>query len=247
VAWDDPGADWSRYDAVWLRSTWNYTQDHDGFLAWVARVATHATLLNPAPIVRWNSHKSYLVDLEERGVDVVPTVVVRSGDGLALDRVLDERGWTEAVVKPAVSVGAIGATRVSRDAAAGWAPDDGLGDLLVQPLMPGVSRGETSMIAVEGQVTHAVRKIPATGDFRVHVEYGGEEVTHEPTTAELDLAARALAAVGERLLYARVDCVESPDGPRLMELELIEPSLFLPLAPAGALDALADAVVERLQ
>jgi glutathione synthase/RimK-type ligase-like ATP-grasp enzyme len=246
VAWDDPSADWSRFDHIWIRSTWNYTEDHTGFLDWVDAVAAHAALWNPADVVSWNSHKSYLLDLEARGVDVVPTVLVRSDESLALDRVLDERSWTDAVVKPAVSVGAIGASRVRRDEAVGWTPDGALGDLLVQPMMAGVARGETSMIAVEGEVTHAVRKVPAAGDFRVHVEYGGEEHAHEPSPAELDLATRALDAVGERLLYARVDCVDSAEGPRLMELELIEPSLFLPLAPTRVHGVLADAVAARL-
>jgi len=102
------------------------------------------------------------------------------------------------------------------------------------------------MIAIDGRITHAVRKIPASGDFRVQVEYGGREVAHDPEPAELDLAASALAAVGEDLLYARVDCVGSPEGPRLMELELIEPSLFLPQAPPDAVDALVEAVAARL-
>ena len=172
----------------------------------------HATtdLWNPAPVVRWNSHKSYLIDLADRGVDVVPTALVRDGDGLALDRLLDDRGWSEVVVKPAVSVGAIGATRVHRDEAADWAPAPHLGDLLVQPMMVGVTKGETSMIAIDGRVTHAVRKIPAAGDFRVHVSTAGAKSTHEPEPAEIDAGESALDAVGRPLLYARVDCV----GPR---------------------------------
>ncbi len=246
VVWDDPSADWSRYDAVWIRSTWDYTTRHAAFLDWLETVHATTDLWNPAPVVRWNSHKSYLIDLADRGVDVVPTALVRDGDSLELDRLLDERGWTEVVVKPAVSVGAIGATRVQRDEAEGWAPAPHLGDLLVQPMVAGVTEGETSMIAVDGRVTHAVRKIPAAGDFRVHVEYGGREVTHEPEPAELALASRALEAVGRPLLYARVDCVGTEEGPRLMELELIEPSLFLPLAPPPAIAALGDAVAARM-
>ena len=194
----------------------------------------------------WNSHKSYLLDLADRGVDVVPTAMIPAGTPLELDRLLDEHGWTEAVVKPAVSVGAIGATRVHRGEAAGWRAAPGLGDLLVQPMMAGVAEGETSMIVIDGRITHAVRKIPAVGEFRVHVQYGGRESVHQPEPAELDLARRALAAVGRPLLYGRIDCVASPDGPRLMELELIEPSLFLPLAPPAAVAALGDAVAARV-
>ena len=245
VAWEDPSADWSRYGAVWIRSTWNYTEHHAAFLHWLDAVGATTDLWNPASVIRWNSHKSYLLDLASRGVDVVPTALVRDGEPLELDRLLDERGWTDAVVKPAVSVGAIGASRVHRADAPVWTPEPHLGDLLVQPLMAGVAEGETSMIAIDGRVTHAVRKIPAAGDFRVHVQYGGREVAHEPEPAELELAARALEAVGQPLLYGRVDCVATADGPRLMELELIEPSLFLPLAPSDAVEALGDAVAAR--
>jgi glutathione synthase/RimK-type ligase-like ATP-grasp enzyme len=245
VVWNDPTADWAGYDAVWIRSTWDYTERYAAFLDWLDVVEAATDVWNPAPVMRWNSHKSYLLDLAERGVDVVPTTLVREGDTLVLDRILDEQGWTDAVVKPAVSVGAIGASRVHRVDAAGWTPEPHLGDLLVQPLMAGVAEGETSMIAIDGQVTHAVRKIPEAGDFRVHVEYGGREVVHQPEPAELELAARALEAVGRPLLYARVDCVATEEGPRLMELELIEPSLFLPLAPPAALAGLGDAVAGR--
>jgi glutathione synthase/RimK-type ligase-like ATP-grasp enzyme len=245
VVWDDPSADWSSYDAVWIRSTWDYTARHAAFLDWLEVVSATTELWNPAPVVRWNSHKSYLLDLADRGVEVVPTVLVPAGEVLGLDRVLDDQGWTDAVIKPAVSVGAIGAARVHRDDAPGWMPEPHLGDLLVQPMMTGVTQGETSMIAIDGRVTHAVRKIPAAGDFRVHVEYGGREVAHETEPAELELAARALEAVGRPLLYARVDCVDTEKGPMLMELELIEPSLFLPLAPPTAVAALGDAVAAR--
>jgi glutathione synthase/RimK-type ligase-like ATP-grasp enzyme len=248
AVWDDPSVDWSRFDAVWIRSTWDYTAHHAAFLAWVDDVAAATELWNPASIVRWNSHKSYLLDLEAAGVAVVPTVVVPEQAPLALGAVLAEHGWDEAVVKPAVSVGAIGAARVTAADAAAWSrPPDATGDLLVQPLVPEVTAGETSMIAVEGTITHSVRKIPAAGDFRVQVKHGGREVAHMAGPDELELARRALDAVGERLLYARVDCVTTPAGPRLMELELIEPFLFLGTASIPAVAELARAVATRLQ
>jgi len=246
VAWEAPGVDWSAFDAAWIRTTWNYVDHHAAFLEWVDRVAGMTELWNPASVVRWNSHKSYLLDLADRGIDVVPTTLVRGGEVLDLDRLLDERGWDEVVVKPAVGVGAVGAVRVGRPAGARASSSSDV-DRLVQPLVPEVAAGEVSLIAVDGRVTHAVRKIPAEGDFRVHREYGGREVAHEPSRPELDLATRALAAVGAPLLYARVDCVPTAAGPLLMELELIEPSLFLPLAPPVARAALGDAVARRMR
>jgi glutathione synthase/RimK-type ligase-like ATP-grasp enzyme len=251
VCWDDPSVDWSSFTGAWIRSPWDYTTRHRQFLAWVERAGSATRVWNPPDVVAWNSHKSYLCDLAGRGVPVVPTVVVAGGQALDLGALATAQGWGEVVVKPAVSVGAIGAHRVARGGMGAWtarhateAPPGG--DRLVQPLMAEVADGETSMIAVEGRITHAVRKVPAPGDFRVHVEYGGQESPHRPSDAEYALAEQALAAVGADLLYARVDCVTTSDGPLLMELELIEPSLFLPLAPPAAVAALADSVVARL-
>ena len=249
VRWDDLSVDWSSFAAAWIRSTWDYTARHGEFLAWAQRVAACTQLWNPAPVVAWNSHKSYLLELAAAGVAIVPTVVVDAGHPLELAQLMDRRGWDEVVVKPAVSAGAVGAERVTRSHAPAWMQADGARsapDRLVQPLVAEVADGEVSMVAVQGQVTHAVRKVPAPGDFRVHAHLGGTEHLHTPTPAELALAEAALGAVGERLLYARIDCVPTAQGPRLMELELIEPSLFLPLAPPAARHGLADAVAARL-
>jgi hypothetical protein len=244
AAWDDVSVDWSRYRAAWLRSPWNYIDDVEAFLSWIDDVGSCTEVWNPPDIVRWNAHKSYLLDLASRGVPVVPTVLVERGRPLDLTELSARNGWREVVVKPAVAVGAIGA-RVVR-------VDDGDDDerteidRLVQPLVPEIAEGEVSMVAIDGEVTHAVRKRPAPGDFRVHVEYGGREEAHPPTPDELALARKALDAVGRPLLYARIDCVVTSAGPLLMELELIEPSLFLPLAPAASLDRLAAAVAGRM-
>ncbi len=251
VAWDDPGVDWSDYRAAWIRGTWDYTSRHREFLAWADHVDSVSELWNPAPVIGWNSHKSYLVDFAERGVPVVPTAVVPAGAPMAVDALLAGQGWLEAVVKPAVSVGAIGTHRLTLGAAGtddAFAEARRYGDVLVQPFVPEVAVGETSVIVVEGEPTHAVCKVPAAGDFRVQYHHGGTEHLHEPTTAELALASQAVAAAGAPLLYARVDMVTPAGaGPQLMELELIEPFLFLAIAPAGVVDQLAGAVRARLE
>ena len=147
---------------------------------------------------------------------------------------------------------AVGASRVSIGApgnAAALAEAGRNGEVLVQPFMPTIADGEVSIMVFDGQVSHAVRKVPADGEFRIHVEYGGSELLHDPTTDELALVEAALAAVPtpEPLTYARVDCVTDAEGvPRLMELELIEPSMFLPLAPPDQTDRLLAAVMARL-
>lgn len=237
AVWDDPSVDWARFDLVVVRSPWDYTSNYEAFVDWIDRVGRVSTLVNPASVLRWNSHKSYLTALADRGVPVVPTVVVARGAELDLPALLAERGWTDAVVKPAVSVGAIGARRVGIAAAGRETAEV---DLLVQPFVPGIAAGETSVIFFGGEPSHAVRKVPATGDYRVQVQHGGRETVARATSAQIDLGRRALSAVaavvdgGERVRYARVDSVDTADGPRLMELELIEPALYLHLAPAAA-------------
>ena len=229
MRWGDPSVDWSSFGAAWIRSTWDYTAHHAEFLAWAGRVAGLTELWNPAPVVSWNSHKSYLLELARAGVSVVSTVMVAAGDPLDLAQVMARHGWDEVVVKPAVGAGAVGAERVTRDRADEWTAADQAArgaptepDRLVQPLVGEVAEGEVSLVAVQGHVTHAVRKIPAPGDFRVHAHLGGSERAHTPTRAELALAQAALAVVDQPLLYARIDCVPTAQGPLLMELELIE-------------------------
>ena len=250
VAWDDPAVDWSGYRAAWIRGTWDYTDRHLEFLDWADRVDAVGELWNPAPVVRWNSHKSYLLDFAARGISVVPSELVPSDSPRSIEAVLAERGWSEAVVKPAVSAGAKGTVRLtlgSPDNDAAFAEARKHGDVLVQPFVAEVAAGETSIMVIDGHPSHAMRKIPAAGDFRVQFHLGGTEVAHEATTAELALAARALEAAGTDLLYARVDMV-TPVGaaPQLMELELIEPYLFLAVAPVGVLDRMVDAVLARM-
>jgi glutathione synthase/RimK-type ligase-like ATP-grasp enzyme len=252
VAWDDPSVDWASFAGAWIRTPWDYVERRDAFVAWARRVESATRLWNPADVVAWNSHKSYLLDLESRGVPIVPTVLVAAGEEVDLAGLGRDRGWDDVVVKPAVSAGAVGATHVlTTDARASSALELARrhGDALVQPFQREVARGETSVVVVEGEPTHAVSKVPAEGDYRVQVQHGGLELPHTPTLAELDLARQAVASVGRTLLYARVDMVadEPRDLPRLMELELIEPALFLAHAPSHAVDRLAGAVAERLR
>jgi hypothetical protein len=238
AVWDDPAVDWSGRDLVWIRETWDYTRAPGAFLGWADHVASVTCLVNPPEIVRWNHHKGYLLDLAADGVPVVPTVLVATG--------LDAPGipeWPELVVKPAIGVGGDGAFRVragSDELARALAELGRLGDVLVQPFLPSVVEiGETSLVMLGEDVTHAVRKAPATGEFRVHEERGGTYRMVEPTDAQIELARRAVRAATERCgvppAYARADMADGPGGePLVMELELIEPSLYLHHAPGAA-------------
>jgi glutathione synthase/RimK-type ligase-like ATP-grasp enzyme len=247
AAWTDPAIGTAgpaaAFDLAVIRSTWDYHQRSAAFLTALEHIA--APVLNPLPVIRWNAHKGYLAELAAAGVPSVPTAWVVRGQ-----QHLPDVGTAMIVIKPAVSAGAIGLARFrAGDPAARAHLTDltAIGDVLVQPYLPEITLGERSLLFLGGEYSHAVRKLPAAGDFRVQSEYGGSVLPHRPTGAELATARAALAhAPGPDLLYARVDLVGSPDAPLVIELELIEPELFLPGAPA-AVDRLADAVLAGAQ
>lgn len=251
VVWEDPFHDWTTTRLTVIRSAWDYAFRRDLFLEWARRVAASRPLWNPLPVVQWNTHKGYLVDLAARGVPVVPTVVLSAGSGVRLSDELGARGWKDAVLKAAVAQSGRYAMRVQAEQ-----PEAGIAllarvlpseDMLLQPFLPGVAaRGEVSVTFVEGTVSHAVRKRAAAGDFRVHSDHGGTVERWDPTPKELAVAERAMAAVGRPLLYGRVDLVPGVGGdPVVMELEVVEPELFLRFAPEAA-ERLADATLARL-
>jgi glutathione synthase/RimK-type ligase-like ATP-grasp enzyme len=251
VPWRDRTVDWDGFDAVLIRSTWDYHEHVDEFVEWAEHVDDVSRLYNPAPVVGWNAHKRYLLDLEASRVPIVPTSVVERTRPETLSNVADRRGWRDVVVKPTVSAGAKGTGRHRVDDPASERALRAIletSDALVQPYLSEIeSLGETSMIAIEGTVTHAVCKLPRDGDFRVQPHHGGAEQPTEPTPAELDLAEQALAAVSAlaSVLYARIDCVTVEGQPTLMELEVIEPALYLPMAPAPVAERLVTCLAER--
>ncbi len=242
LSWD-ADADWSRFSRVVLRSPWDYHTRLPEFLAWARRVAARSRLLNPLPVIEWNSHKRYLFDLQRQGVAIVPTRFIER-DEPAAAAALAAFGGAEVVVKPAVSIGAFGALRGAADSGAMADHLRALaseGDVLLQPFLPAIADGEVSLIFFGGRFSHAVRKVPQTGDFRCQDLYGGVALPHEPDADERALAEAALAAAPAGWVYARVDMLRLDARPVLIELELIEPSLFLDTAP-GSADRLAAAL-----
>ena len=238
VAWDDPDADWGRWDAVLIRSTWDYHTRRDAFVAWACEVGGRTRLFNDAEVVRWNTHKSYLIELEERGAPIVPTAWLARGDRVDLAALAAARGWDEVVLKPAVGAGGDGIERLlaSRGQTALDALSD-TGDVLVQPFLPTVATaGELSVILFGGRVSHAVRKRPAAGAYLVQVEHGGvyEPVPEVPAEAA-ELARWVVEATGQQLLYARVDLLVDAAGTwQVNELEVTEPNLFMDLVEGSA-------------
>ncbi|MFE9426896.1 RimK family alpha-L-glutamate ligase [Kitasatospora sp. NPDC006697] len=234
VIWDDPAVAWERFDLVVLRSTWDYTARAAEFLAWTERCAAVTRLANPAQVVRWNADKRYLGELAAAGVPVVPTRYLAPGeDGVELP------ADHEFVLKPATSAGARLSARYrpeEREQALRHLArlhEEGYTALL-QPFVRRIdSTGERALVHCAGTFSHAIRKGSV---LEPGVRYDEQKNAHpgvsrwEPTEAELRVARQALAAVpgSPELLYARVDLVDGEDGePQLMELELIEPQLFL--------------------
>jgi glutathione synthase/RimK-type ligase-like ATP-grasp enzyme len=215
---------------VVIRSTWDYPDVRAEFLGWAREVSTVTRLFNPIDVIEWNSHKSYLLDLAYAAVPVIPTALVMrdASDAEQLGALQEYEG--EVVIKPAVGVGAAGLMRtgaLSPEAADHLRLLIRTGDALVQPFEPTVVDGEISLIYFGGELSHSVRKVPASGDYRVHTFHGGTVEWHVATIEEQEVAAVALAAVTSDLAYARVDLLATARGPAVMELELIEPQLFL--------------------
>ena len=229
--WTDPG-DLAGYDLVLPLFAWGYQRDVAGWYALLDQMEeARLPVVNPVPVLRWNSDKAYLGELGAKGVAVVPTVEVDALDDASLTEAMSELMAGEIVIKPAISGGADGTHRIAPGAPI---PADALGARrLVQPLMPGIlTEGEYSLFFFAGKFSHAIVKRPAAGDFRVQEQFGGREEPWNASDAAQTLAAAALAAAPAPPVYARVDMVGDAAGKlHIMELELIEPSLFLHHAP----------------
>jgi glutathione synthase/RimK-type ligase-like ATP-grasp enzyme len=250
VVWDGPDPGWGEYDLCLVRSTWDYHDKHDDFLAWTRRVAAGTRLSNPPQLVAWNSNKAYLRELAAAGVPTVPTVWVERGEGIDVEAVLAERGWTEAVIKPDVDLGAKNLHRVQAgagEAQTALAAALARSEAMIQPFFPSLeAEGEHSLIYIDGELSHAVRKRPASGDFRVQSIWGGTFEPASPSAAAIEIGDQVLTHLDEAPLYARVDLVSGLDQNLcLIELELIEPNLYLSTNPTAA-KRLANAVLAIL-
>lgn len=251
VSWSRRDFDWSQPRAVVVRSTWDYFDRYPEFSAWLDRVEPLVPLINPIQQLRWNADKHYLADLQKAGVAIPPTRFVEPGESIRLIDELSECGWREAVLKPAVSGAARHTYRITLESAPSH--EDVFRQLLVdeswmlQPFLTNVMQeGEISLVVFGGRCTHAVRKRAKAGDFRVQDDHGGTVHPHEPSQEEIDFAERAVRACDPLPAYARVDLVRDDEGQlAVMELELIEPELFLRFHPPAA-DAFADAILARL-
>jgi glutathione synthase/RimK-type ligase-like ATP-grasp enzyme len=226
--------DWSSWTSALLRTPWDYADQVGRFLAWADEAAARTRLFHPPAILRWNLRKTYLRDLAEAGVPIAPTVWVDAPEDVA--PALEVMGWPRAFLKPVVGASARWTMRLDRTQAAEAAAFVARAGepMILQPYLDAVEReGELSAIVIDGVVTHAVRKVPVPGDYRVQDDYGASDMPI-PLTDELaqltEQTLRAAAArlgLTEALLYARVDALRGADGRLVLnELEIVEPSLF---------------------
>ncbi len=267
IPWDDPalGEDGlkrdSAPDAILIRTTWDYVPRHAEFVAWCSAAEKVVPLLNPASVVQWNLDKRYLRLLEQDGVRIAPTRWVEGGERVDLEGLLRETGWGSVFVKPCVGASASDTARArsafpfelrtAQRILNELAMEVGA---IVQPYLESVeSHGELSWIVVEGVCTHAVRKIPAGGDYRVQDDWGAHDEPYATTDEETKRAEEIVAIAGRRLgladplLYARVDMLRDRGGDLVLnELELVEPSLFFRHGP-GAAKRLASAFLARAE
>ncbi len=248
VSWRNARANWDDYEMVIIRSPWDYQHSVDEFMAVLENIdASSAVLWNPIDVVRWNVRKTYLQQLHDLGIVIVPTQFVQSPTESQLRRMFDAFGSDQIVIKPVIGANANDTF---------WLRPDSCDDLLrqietlyrgrpalLQPFIQSVVEyGETSHMFFDGQHSHSVLKTPKAGDFRVQEEHGSHIQPIQPDSALIECAKRALVPVPQQTLYSRVDLVELSNGQQaVMELELIEPSLYLTY-DADSAERFADAI-----
>jgi glutathione synthase/RimK-type ligase-like ATP-grasp enzyme len=235
ISWRAP-LDWSLFDLVVIRTPWDYFLHLEEFLSWVEDVEKVTRVLNSSCILRWNCHKKYLKELSGLGAPTVPTLWVTKNQ--QCDGLMDSIEWPIVVVKPAVSIGAIGALKGNpQDSHVKHHLEEELkkGDVMIQPFLESVADfGELSLIYFNGAYSHSILKKPQQGDYRVQDAYGGTNTVFEPEIEAQKIGDQVMSHLPDFSLYARVDLVKYQNQWLLMELEAIEPELFLPLDPQAS-------------
>ena len=238
VPWRTPGVDWNVFDAVYIGTPWDYPQDVDRFMEVLERIdRSRAVLVNDFALVRWALPKTYLRDLEQQGVDIVPSDWHTHLEKGALAGFFDRIGKDRLIIKPVVSTNATDTHLLTRESASIEEPallqTFRNRAFVVQPFIDNIqTEGEYSLFYFGGSFSHAIRKVPKASDFRVQEEHGAGIAAVDPRGEQIECADRILALVRPTPVYARCDLVRGPDGRLLlMELELIEPSMYLRMHP----------------
>jgi hypothetical protein len=234
VLWDDEAIDWYAFDAIIIRATWDYFERPQEFNQWLDRLEPLAhKVWNPLSVVKWNQDKRYFDDFTKKGIGLPPYIICPRNGKANLKQIMEDNGWRKAVVKPAISGGAYHTWVVHTDTAVADQPRfaalQETGDVIVQVFVEEIlTHGELSLVFFDKKFSHAICKKAKPGDFRVQTEFGGSITAIQPDEAALMQATALVNSMTEPLLYARVDGVAVEDGRfLLMELELIEPNLFV--------------------
>lgn len=241
VPWRIPNVDWSQYDAVIIRSTWDYQDDADDFMQVLSTIEkSGVVLLNSLAIAQWNINKNYLREVEEKGAKVIPTIWLEQFDYSLVTGYFDHFNTQQIVIKPTISANSDNTFWLQKETIEQAKPGLELSlqnrQLMVQPFIPAiVKEGEYSLFYFSGQYSHCILKTPKQGDFRVQEEHGGILQSINPNENLLAAASKALKAIPEKVLYARIDLVEFQGEYQLMEIELIEPSLYFNLDKNAAI------------
>ncbi len=243
--WRDQTIDWSNAGICILRSTWDYHLHYQEFLAWLTKVSSQTKLWNDCELVRWNSNKRYLFDLQKASIPIVPTVLFDQAQPVSLNAVLDQHGWSKGILKPVVGLSTFGVRKIERSETDIQAHLDGMlktSDVLLQPFIDTVHhRGERALVFLGGEYSHTIRK----SAFQPLAQAGeAGETLEEADESELQLARQVLAQVKKPVAFARVDLIRDASGrDLLMELELVEPSLYLNMFPQ-AISKFADTLCQ---
>jgi len=231
--WNDPQVNWENFEAIILKSPWDYFDRFAEFSVWLDQLEKkNVHVLNPVKTVRWNSDKRYLFDVEKSGFGIVPSRLLETAQDLNLAPLFDTWQTEKLVVKPVVSGGAKNTFSFTRSEVEAY--EQQLTELLkeetflAQPFMPEIqTEGEWSLVFFNGKFSHCVLKVPKSGDFRVQHYFGGAIIPSSPPETVLKSAEKLMQEFGKGCLYARIDGVLSNGEFKLMELELIEPLLYL--------------------
>lgn len=250
--WADPDVDWSDFKCAVFRTTWDYFERFGEFTAWLKYAESKTRIINDPSLVWWNIDKHYLRDLQKKGITVVPSQFIEKGRTFNFRDILDKTGWNEAVIKPCVSGAARHTYRVNsesvEDLQSVVGPLVTEESFILQPFLEEVVKtGEDTLIVIGGQFTHAVRKVAKPGDFRVQDDHGGTVHEYTPSQEQIRLAEQAMAACSPDPAYGRIDMVRDSSGRWVvMELELIEPELWLRYCPDAA-NMLAKEIENRMR
>jgi len=252
VCWDDESIDWSTYNHIVIRSTWDYHRRYDEFMQWVRAVGAVSTISNSVDVITWNTDKHYLAEVAEMGLPVVPTVFIEPGHDDWLDQVRELLTKGDVVVKPAISAGSNDTERHSNIDTAQKHVSELLSaqrSVMLQPYMADVDvESETGLVFIDSKFSHAFAKGPLLAQAKNMSGglYAEEEIgVRQPTAEQLLIGERAVKWLTSRfgkLLYARVDLLPTAQGPVIIEIELAEPSLYLLLHPQAATQ-LAEAII----